>query len=471
MPQVNWDAFAPLPGAAETNFELLCRALVRRHYARFGSFRALAAQPGVEFHLRIERASSLGDAGRWFGWQCRWYGLPGGTALGKNRRDKITKALRTTEREVPGVTDWVLWTRRPLTAGDQRWFYGLKTQMDLHLWTAAEVEDLLSGDSEILRATYFGELVLSPNELAVLHAAAAATIRGRWLSEVHQKVDVERDLRRMLGEAGGWEALRRAERELRTHAKEIEGADVRAPAGLASLVARIPRMLRDCACSLTTVASALQAGDLDLVRQVAADREATVPSELLVLPRQLRSARSPAVFAVTDGLADLKAAGALLKGVEESIGIRTIAVVAEAGGGKTQLGAQLTAPSADRPAGFLLFGRDLRARDNLSDLARRSIAIRGTPLPSIDALLAAVDAAGQRARRRIPIVIDGLNEAEDARDWKAPLAALDELLKEYPYVLAVVTVRGAFADDALVDGGLLPSKSDSRHGAAKTKLA
>lgn len=67
----------------------------------------------------------------------------------------------------------------------------------------------------------------------------------------------------------------------------------------------------------------------------------------------------------------------------------------------------------------------------------------------MEALVAAVDAAGQRAHRRIPIVIDGLNEAEDPRKWKSELASLNRLLGSYAYVLVICTVRTAFANEAL----------------------
>ena len=133
MPPLNWAAFGNLPGGAESNFEMLCRALVRRHYERYGDFVALSAQPGVEFHLRLHTSCSLGDPGRWYGWQCRWYDLPSGRPIGPTRRAKIQKAIETTEKEVPGITDWVLWTRHPLTAGDQAWFRGLQTKFRVHM--------------------------------------------------------------------------------------------------------------------------------------------------------------------------------------------------------------------------------------------------------------------------------------------------------------------------------------------------
>jgi hypothetical protein len=134
--------------------------------------------------------------------------------------------------------------------------------------------------------------------------------------------------------------------------------------------------------------------------------------------------------------------------VEKLLGVRLVGVLAEAGCGKTQLAAQLTAPEEGRPAGVLLHGRDLHAGQTLNDLARHFV-LAGQPMPSIEALLAALDAAGQRANRRLPLVIDGLNEAEDPRDWRPLLASLNETLIRYPYVLVVCTIRGAFAGEAL----------------------
>lgn len=121
------------------------------------------------------------------------------------------------------------------------------------------------------------------------------------------------------------------------------------------------------------------------------------------------------------------------------------------GCGKTHLAAQLTARTTARPHGVLLHGRGLHANHTLDDLARR-VSIAAQPVPSMEALLAAVDAAGQRAQKRLPIFIDGLNESEDPRTWQPLLAALETTLAKYPYVLLVCTLRPAFVDDALPDG-------------------
>ena len=87
-------------------------------------------------------------------------------------------------------------------------------------------------------------------------------------------------------------------------------------------------------------------------------------------------------------------------------------------------------------------------RGILDDLAAQ-VSIAGVPVASFDALLAAVDAAAARAGCRLPIVIDGLNEAEAATTWAPLLRSLAVRLARYPSVLVVCTIRAAFLDQAI----------------------
>jgi ABC-type oligopeptide transport system ATPase subunit len=448
MPPLNWDVFTQLPGAATTNFENLCRALIRRHYGRYGDFAALAAQPGVEFHLKLHEQCALGEAGRWLGWQCRWYDLPPGKALGKARRTKIEEAIRTTERSLPNLTDWVLWTRRPLTKGDQKWFYALKTKMRLALWTASEVEDLLVGDTEVLRATYFGELVLTPDIFASLHNVSVAPIRRRWQPEVHQIIEAERAIRQMLGEASSWERLGVATDNVKNDSERF-ASDI---SGLADTVLETANDLLNLAQRISNALSetyiALGKGDLDILRQQLLSQPDSPPAQIQALPRRLRGLRHQAALTATNVIDDIWSALDLLNQVHSSLENQIVGVLAEAGCGKTQLAAQITAPTNEYPGGILLHGSNLHSDGTLDDLAH-AVKIFTAPARSMEALIAAVDAAGQRSHRRLPIVIDGLNEAEDPRKWKALLAVLREVLPRYPYVLVVCMIRPAFAEEAL----------------------
>ncbi|GAB4363359.1 MAG: hypothetical protein Kow00114_19330 [Kiloniellaceae bacterium] len=448
MPALNWDTFVSLPGSAEKNFELLCRGLVRHNYGSYGVLRALANQPGVEFHLKLDRhCDALGDPGRWWGWQCKWYDLPPSGKLGSTRRSKIKEGIRKTEVHVPGITDWVLWTRRPLTREDQTWFAGLPSKMTLHLWAADEIDNLQVGQASVFRGTYFGDLILTPDLLRERHEQSVAPIRARWQPEVHQVVDAERDLRRMLGESDSWNSLRVLAAELRSAVTAAESAP-QVPAPLAPIVSRGVETARLFADALERVADAIRDGDIDLLRDELSSKPCTLPAEMATAPRRLRSGNHQAGLYVTNAIAGCRETLGLFSAVDDAFSSRIVALAAPAGCGKTHLAAQLTAATGGRPDGILLHGRNLHATHTLDDLARQ-VTIAGQPVQTMELLFAAVDAAGQRARHRLPVVIDGLNEAEDPRAWKPQLAALETVLAKYPYVLLVCTIRPEFQDEAL----------------------
>lgn len=451
MPELNWDIFTSLPGSTEKNFELVCRGIVRHSFGSFGTFHALANQPGVEFHLKLDkRCDALGEPGHWWGWQCKWYDLPTTGALGSTRRAKIVDGLCKTEEHLPGLTDWVLWTRRTLTKDDQWWFNSLSSKMVLHLWTGDEVNNLLAGQAAVLRGTYFGELVLTPDILRERHAQAVAPIRARWQPNVHHVGDAERELRRMFGEVDAWSALRELAIELRVSAASVTSSPA-VPTPLAPVAAGVVATAQQSADALDRVAGGIGDGDLDLLRDELAARPRALPPDVATAPGRLRASNQRAGLYATNAVAGCHDALHLLDEVAASFSSGLVAVLAPAGCGKTHLAAQLTAGTTARPPGLLLHGRDLHASHTLDDLARR-VSIAAQPTPSMEALLAAVDAAGQRARTRLPVFIDGLNESEDPRAWKPLLAELDITLAKYPYVMLACTLRPDFVEDALPDG-------------------
>src|SRR5438093_13778958 len=90
----------------------------------------------------------------------------------------------------------------------------------------------------------------------------------------------------------------------------------------------------------------------------------------------------------------------LIQEVQGYLTTHLVAVTGDAGYGKTQLAAQLTAQAPTRPAGILLFGRQLTHRGALDDLVRQ-FAVTGLQIDSFEELLAALDAAAERARCRL----------------------------------------------------------------------
>ncbi|MEG4518941.1 hypothetical protein [Microcoleus sp. AT9b-C5] len=440
MPSLDWTKFDSLSGENTRNFENLCRGLMRLQYGRFGEFKALANQPGVEFHIKLTEQCQLGDSSRWFGWQCKLFQRNQNGTLNAASRKNIEHSLETTEKVLPNLTDWVLWTPYTLSKEDQEWYYSLPTQYKLHLWAEEEADTYLSSDGLILRSTYFGEQILTPNTLAERHRIAVQPIRERWLEPVHQDVDAERIIRRMLGEVDSWGQLIEVGERLKNISDllscESDGAVPRLKPYITSFIDACSAF----ADTLINFHQILADGDLDVIQQKLKERKTLINIDVRATPRHLRSANHPAALYATNALDDMYIAQELLDEAEEFLGVGLVGVLADAGGGKTQMAAQLTAPQEKRPAGIFLQGRNLHRGQSLDDLAK-TLSINGIPMPSIEMLLAAVDAAGKRACCRLPILIDGLNEAENPKDWKPELASLSEIVKKYPNVLVVCTLR------------------------------
>jgi len=447
MPKANWDVFSKLPGAADENFEKLCRALVRRHYGRFGRFKQLANQSGVEFHLQLTETCDLGAPPRWIGWQCKWYELTNGQDLGASRRKTIIEGIEKTLKHVPGVTDWKLWTRHTLTTADQKWFFALEKdrfpELKLELLTATDVEDLMVGPGALLRETYFGELVLTPALLAEQHRLAAAPFKQRYQPEVHVVVGAEEKVLRRLGAQSAWQSLKKLSGALNRNCTDVASLTGQLKTEIKAELESLLRRANGLADLLASLYAALGKGNFDALQQLLI-LNPSQPIRYDRLLSKLRGARSDGAPLAANLVANLHVASSALGSLERSIGARSIAVLAAAGEGKSELAVKVTQADREFLGGVLLLGKNLHAGQGLDDLVS-TFKISGRSAESFDRLVEAVDAAGQRAGKRIPIVIDGLNEAEDPRNWKDELYRADELLKDFPYVLLVVTLRNEFA--------------------------
>jgi hypothetical protein len=447
---LDWSKFEQIPGGAERNFELLCRSLVRLRYSAFGEFAELKNQPGVEFHLQLSSdCNSLGKSGQWFGWQCKWFDLKKDGALTASQKKQIVHSLSETRKHLPHLTDWVLCVHEPPTKADQKWFKSLrgtgKTGFPrrLHLWHAVDLETRLVGEAELLRQAYFGDLILTPETLANQHDISVAPIKQRWLPECHQPVKEEHDIRRMLGEQGAWEAMQRIADDLKKCVVEVKCEPFTKSDPLFAAqhtfimtATAIEQLLRDSH-------SALSRMDFEELRGLLVAPRPDITSESVSpLPRRMRNRRLFRQVYATNAIDDMRQGFRLLNEVRDLTCETMVAVIAEAGGGKTHLAAQVTAPDerTHRPAGMFFQARELQHGHDLNSLAAK-ITIQGKPVQSMEALLAALNAAGQRASRRLPLVLDGLNEAEDPRDWKRLLAILRVLLQRHRYVLCVCTLR------------------------------
>ena len=450
MSHLDWSKFENLSGAADVNFEKLCRSLIRRHYGQYGSFKELANQAGVEFHLKLDQDCALGGSTRWYGWQCKWYDLPRARAIGTTRKDKIVDGLNKSKKYLPHLTDWVLWTKYILTEGDQEWFYGLQANypFKLHLQTCDDIESLLVGPALALREAYFGELVIDEQVLNQHYQIIASTHSKKFQPEVHQTVKAEKIIEKCLGRHSSWDSLDSLEKSINNNLKIVKDAlnleDSYVKTTLPDFIADGERLSGFLDCLF----SELAAGNFEKAKELLVEDLSCDWSKYRKTIARLRANRSHTAMFAANLLADFYAFSEEIKKVRNALNAKVITIVGKAGDGKTDLALEICRPRDGINAGVLFLGKDLHAGENLDHLVK-SFKIYGRPINTFEDLLEAVDAAGQRLCKRIPIVIDGLSESEDPRNWRNEVAKANALLENYPNILLVLTLRGEFYKDCI----------------------
>ncbi|MFF9127515.1 hypothetical protein ACF09J_30320 [Streptomyces sp. NPDC014889] len=137
---------------------------------------------------------------------------------------------------------------------------------------------------------------------------------------------------------------------------------------------------------------------------------------------------------------------------------KTWLLLGEAGQGKTHLLVDAARRAVDegRPA-LVVFGQELTGHDTLSEIAQK----RGLgPLAERD-FLQALDAAGAASGCRFLLIIDALNDSDDAGNWKSELLALQVRLAGYQHIALLVSCRSTFKSIVVPDRFDVPASVHS----------
>ncbi|MEV7383591.1 NACHT domain-containing protein [Streptomyces lydicus] len=437
-----------LPGAADQNFEALTRAIVSRRYAALGTMRERRNQPGVEFYLHVDHAGALGDPGRVWGWSCKWFALNNKNELNAGQRKLIEDSLSKAVKHVAGLSDFVLCLPERPAKGDEEWINGLSRQnVRVKLWSTEDYDAQLAGHDE-LRSTFFGEHVLTADVLARAHKRSVAPVEARWTPQLHTAHHVEHRIDRALLRPASFEWLRQRTDDIAARIQALHTAldslDATFRQGAVAIADDLARFVVDLR-EIVEAGRSLRPWE---VRERLGEQRPpeTSPRALRRLVLGLRRRRLPEALPITGLGAEIRDIVQWLHDTRADVEAPLLAVIAGAGQGKTHLAAQMTSPHNQPTAGVFIQGGNLRAGETLDHLARR---IPGVKVDYFEDLLEALNSAGNRAGCRIPLIIDGLNEAERPSEWRALLAGLAPVLGTYPHVAVIVTLREALADRAL----------------------
>lgn len=446
---VDWQAFASLEGAPTRNFETLCRAIVARRFQRYGVLSNYRNQAGVEFTLLVNTEGELGDAGRRWGWQCKWYyPLPQTKTLNKTRKEEIADAVAKAEASADSITDFVLCLPQRPKSGDIQWYFELSSTMKLHLWADEDFEAQLVGAAAEVRSTFFGELVLSSQDVLEAHTRSVAPIHDRWFREVHTVSSVEDSLKRLLLRPGSMPQLTAyAQRLAGLRDRLTQTTDLDGEGAMTDAVQGFSSDITVLSNQFSQLSNALEKGNLDhFALEIGSTwTPETEISQVRSLGRALRKIRSPSALDVAAAEIEVCRALRLRDELRQEASPSVVAIVADAGKGKTQLAAAITGSDPERP-GIFIRAAQLSAGNGLDDLTKR---IPRLGLSTFDDLVRASDALGQRAGYRVPIVIDGLNESQRPADWKSLLGEAIPFLEQHSNVVLILTMRGAVLDECL----------------------
>lgn len=450
MPDLDWKTFATLPGAADRNFELLCHGAVLRTHGHAGTLRSRLGQPVVEFHMKLERdAPGLGMAGEHIGWQCKWW-WPS-NALTSSRKTKITSALTLQPKHLSGLDRLIIWTPLPLTESGERWIFKQPANTTVELWHGDHLTSLLDGEGQLLRSAYFGEAIVLPDGATARYEQSRAALHDRFLPPLHLPSDAERGVAAILGVRSAWASLGQ-QRLRQQHARlerELVSRSVTPPLRLAELLTVAEQLGETSEDS----DDAMQQRGYRDAREVASEKLQSIDTSELIGEDGASAALDADITAK-----GLETARTLANAVADVIGeldqlvhytaFPLVAVLADAGHGKTHLAASVAGPRDDGVPGALVVARRFRTR---AVTEGNLVEVAGYGDLDIDRFLAGLDAMGERAERRVPLVIDGLNESASPEQWRDELAALQARLARFPNVVAVVTVRPSYAERVLPD--------------------
>lgn len=439
LTQEDWHSFEHLDGSPQDNFEALWRALVLSNYEGKGRFLEYKNHPGVEFLLQLSNdVSGLGPSGCTIGWQCKFFAsIRAGKSLTRGQKRIILDSFAKSKAQSSSIEKWILCIPGKLTKEDVDWLHLLSTDdTEVLEWTDADIDYHLnmSECGSHLREAYFGGLRLSESDLKEAFKRTFKPLEQRWIPEVHVRSLEENEIRRHLLEPVAWSPLVQVRDELSDLRRYFSGKSDEAERF-------ILRLVNDFQNHLNQLLDSLNSGSLRNIGTIT-DWMGSIKAEVSKLVVVLRKNRDARNLPLSNILHVFDLVQDQVEQIDRESTVSIIAVMADAGWGKTHLAASLLQHfEGRRKGGILLLAKDLGETNDFSALVRQIPLPGGRSFQNEEELVAALHELGSRHQCRVPLIVDGLNESKNPSAWKDIIARLQVLLDRYRNVLLVVTFR------------------------------
>jgi hypothetical protein len=493
---IDWTKLKPFKRDQAHSFEQLCYQIAVNLFSNLGTFTPIdgsGGDGGVEFYL------TLANGDKW-GWQAKFYSP--NPRLDDSRKAKICNSLETACRNHPSLKKWFLCTPTDFTVdrvtakrnyrGEQTWF---SETLPNSVPAGQQIEIIHWGESEFLRwlaapqflgqrLFFFGELVLSLPWFKNQVEKQLRDLGDKFNPVLHIETYVDERLHTLLCDGTFVDALKTSLQSLNAANKELDEITtevsiynpVRTKVWLAEkerLLMALSDFSNLISASHSELCTAVQVLENGRYEELCASNWQNLSKDLTLAHEACSQAsftiRRPELISTGNAKTDEELNRRVVELVRRVQGIvyqlvrrvermfvrleeacmSELHVLGHAGTGKSHVAAGICKKRLDLslPALFIL-GRQFKTGEPITT---QLLQILDVPKSySWNDFLQALSAAAEAYQTRVPMVIDGLNEAtyegRFSTIWRDQLQGLVTEISSTPNIVLITTCRESYVD-------------------------
>jgi len=224
---IDWSKLTPYHNDKRKSFEEFCYQVAERLYEKTGTFTLIddsGGGDGVEFYLIMPN----GDE---WGWQAKFF-YPSTRLKESGRKTQIKNSLKTAIKKHPKLKKWFLCTPSDLTSGEIKWFQKLEARtlqtspnLVLEHWGDRKFNSYVSLPKfSGIRNYFFGELELDMNWFKSQVNKQISIVRASFIPELHIETQADLFVHSLLDDNVFREYLSQRKTVLRNYVDRFEEA-------------------------------------------------------------------------------------------------------------------------------------------------------------------------------------------------------------------------------------------------------
>lgn len=476
---INFNKLKPYDGKATKCFEQLCYQIAKKEYGHLGKFTPIdgaGGDGGVEFYLELH-------TGEVWGWQCKFFSDTGRLSEG-NRKNQIGGSLESACRNHPNLTKWTLCLKTDLTTdlttstgrlqkGERTWFekelpkkIPTGRTMELVHWGESKFLDFLKKPKHLgIRGFFFGELELNQAWFNQKFEENFKKVKDKYDPELHSIDDYTQSVIDFALLSEDYiDRLKKLKQELLERRNQITGAisNFRDE----KMITTAEESLRDTyvlCCNHFQEHISLVFQKIDVLINCFQDFDQQAIQEFRIEDltedffRHLEKIDFRVFTRDSGAYKDASSISYQMSEFSEFYrrffrnfiheDLNVIHFISDAGKGKTHLACDIAYKrvNQDQPVIFIT-GNRFSGENSITTAFSKCLDVSGRY--SAGELLEALNVYGSIVKKRVPIIVDGLNETVFNRYfspiWRNHLSHFISKLGSYPNLIFISTCRNSY---------------------------